>query len=212
MKDLGLPYELEYMAFVDTTWSAPSGDLIPLIVCRTGYTGEYGFELLPASDGALTLWSSLSESAAKFGGRACGLGARDTLRTEMGYPLHGHELSLDISPVQASANWAVGWKKESFWGRTALLAQREAGAKRVLRAITSLDRGIPRAGMELKSSSGEIVGVLTSGTFSPTLKIGIGLALVDAGFAVGDHLSLDVRGRVSDVVITKFPLVESHVR
>ena len=130
----------------------------------------------------------------------------------MGYPLHGHELSLDISPVQASANWAVGWKKESFWGRTALLAQREAGAKRVLRAITSLDRGIPRAGMELKSSSGEIVGVLTSGTFSPTLKIGIGLALVDAGFAVGDHLSLDVRGRVSDVVITKFPLVESHVR
>ena len=212
MKDLGLPYELEYMAFVDTTWSAPNGDSIPLIVCRTGYTGEYGFELLPASDGALTLWSSLSESAAKFGGRACGLGARDTLRTEMGYPLHGHELSLDISPVQASANWAVGWKKESFWGRTALLAQREAGAKRVLRAITSLDRGIPRAGMELKSSSGEIVGVLTSGTFSPTLKIGIGLALVDAGFAVGDHLSLDVRGRVSDVVITKFPLVESHVR
>ena len=212
MKDLGLPYELEYMAFADTTWSAPNGDSIPLIVCRTGYTGEYGFELLPASDGALTLWSSLSESAAKSGGRACGLGARDTLRTEMGYPLHGHELSLDISPVQASANWAVGWNKESFWGRTALLAQREAGAKRVLRAITSQDRGIPRAGMELKSSHGEVVGVLTSGTFSPTLKIGIGLALVDAGFAVGDHLSLDVRGRVSDVVITKFPLVESHVR
>ncbi|CAB5074497.1 unannotated protein [freshwater metagenome] len=212
MKDLGLPHELEYMAFVDTTWSAPSGESISLIVCRTGYTGEYGFELLPSSDGALTLWKALSESAAKHGGRPCGLGARDTLRTEMGYPLHGHELSLEISPVQASANWAVGWKKENFWGRSALLVQREAGAKRVLRAITSLDRGIPRAGMELKSPSGDVVGVLTSGTFSPTLKVGIGLALVDANFAVGDHLSLDVRGRVSEVVITKFPLVESHVR
>ena len=212
MKDLGLPHELEYMAFVDTTWSAPSGESSSLIVCRTGYTGEYGFELLPSSDGALTLWKALSESAAKHGGRPCGLGARDTLRTEMGYPLHGHELSLEISPVQASANWAVGWKKENFWGRSALLVQREAGAKRVLRAITSLDRGIPRAGMELKSPSGDVVGVLTSGTFSPTLKVGIGLALVDANFAVGDHLSLDVRGRVSEVVITKFPLVESHVR
>ncbi len=212
MKDLGLPHELEYMAFVDTTWSAPSGESISLIVCRTGYTGEYGFELLPSSDGALTLWKALSESAAKHGGRPCGLGARDTLRTEMGYPLHGHELSLEISPVQASANWAVGWKKETCWGRSALLVQREAGAKRVLRAITSLDRGIPRAGMELKSPSGDVVGVLTSGTFSPTLKVGIGLALVDANFAVGDHLSLDVRGRVSEVVITKFPLVESHVR
>ena len=212
MKDLGLPHELEYMAFVDATWSAPTGESISLILCRTGYTGEYGFELLPSSEGALTLWKALSESATKYGGRPCGLGARDTLRTEMGYPLHGHELSLEISPVQASANWAVGWKKENFWGRSALLAEREAGARRVLRAITSLDRGIPRAGMELKSPNGVVVGVLTSGTFSPTLKVGIGLALVDSGFAVGDHLSLDVRGRVSEVVITKFPLVESHVR
>ena len=212
MKDLGLPHELEYMAFVDATWSAPTGESISLILCRTGYTGEYGFELLPSSEGALTLWKALSESATKYGGRPCGLGARDTLRTEMGYPLHGHELSLEISPVQASANWAVGWKKENFWGRSALLAEREAGARRVLRAITSLDRGTPRAGMELKSPNGDVVGVLTSGTFSPTLKVGIGLALVDSDFAVGDHLSLDVRGRVSEVVITKFPLVESHVR
>jgi len=212
MKDLGLPHELEYMAFVDATWSAPTGESISLILCRTGYTGEYGFELLPSSEGALTLWKALSESATKYGGRPCGLGARDTLRTEMGYPLHGHELSLEISPVQASANWAVDWKKENFWGRSALLAEREAGARRVLRAITSLDRGIPRAGMELKSPNGDVVGVLTSGTFSPTLKVGIGLALVDSDFAVGDHLSLDVRGRVSEVVITKFPLVESHVR
>ena len=212
MKDLGLPHELEYMAFVDAHWNAPSGESIPLIVCRTGYTGEFGYELLPKAFGALTLWNALSKSAEKFGGRPCGLGARDTVRTEMGYPLHGHELSLDISPVQASANWAVGWKKEAFWGREALLAQREAGAKRVLRAITSLDRGIPRAGMELKSASGEVVGILTSGTFSPTLKVGIGLALVDAVFALGDYLSLDVRGRMSEVVITKFPLVASHVR
>jgi len=112
--DLGLPAGHEYMSFVETDWQGE-----PLVVCRTGYTGERGFELLPRWDAAGPLWDALLRAVAARGGRAAGLGARDTLRTEMGYALHGHELSLDITPVQARVGWAVGWKKDAFWGRDA---------------------------------------------------------------------------------------------
>src|SRR6185437_9798213 len=104
----------------------------PVRVCRTGYTGEHGYELIPTWDGAVPLWDALIEQAAARGGRAAGLGARDTLRTEMGYPLHGQDLSPEISPVQARAGWAVGWKKDEFWGREPLLAEKAAGPRRVL--------------------------------------------------------------------------------
>ena len=128
-----------------------------------------------------------------------GLGARDTLRIEMGYPLHGQDLSLEISPVQARSGWAVGWKKDAFWGREALLAEREAGPKRRLRGLEALDRGIPRAHMAVLDADGNQVGEVTSGTFSPTLRQGIGLALIDtaAGIEAGTSSALDVRGRRS---------------
>ena len=111
---LGLPAGGEYMSFVDATW-----DGCPVLVCRSGYTGEHGYELLPSATDAPALWDALLEAGAAYGALACGLGARDTLRTEMGYPLHGHDLSLDITPVQAGAGWAVGWDKPAFWGRDA---------------------------------------------------------------------------------------------
>jgi len=142
----------------------------------------------------------------------CGLGARDTLRTEMGYPLHGHELSLQISPVEASASWAVGWKKESFIGSEILKGQKESGASRKSFAIKSLDRGIPRLGMLVKNLSGEIVGEITSGTFSPSLKVGIGLALLKSDIEIGQTLVIDVRGRDSQCEVVKLPFVTSHVR
>ena len=88
----------------------------------------------------------------------------------MGYPLHGHELSPDITPVQARAGWAVGWKKPAFWGREALLAEREAGPRRLLWGLRATGRGIPRAGMAVLDAAGERVGEATSGTFSPTLR------------------------------------------
>ena len=141
---LGLPTDHGYMSFADATF-----DGSPVVVCRSGYTGERGFELVPLWDAAGALWDARAGGGADLGIRPCGLGARDTLRTEMGYPLHGHELSLDITPVQARAGWAVGWKKPAFWGRDALLAEKEAGPARVLRGLVGLERGIPRADMRV---------------------------------------------------------------
>ena len=130
----------------------------------------------------------------------------------MGYPLHGHELSLVITPVQASAGWAIGWKKSQFRGQKTLIAQREEKKVRVLRALKSLDRGIPRAGMKVMDSQGREIGEVTSGTFSPTLKVGIALALVEPGCEIGTTLSVDVRGRITSAEVVALPMVQSHVR
>ncbi|UOY03011.1 glycine cleavage system aminomethyltransferase GcvT [Blastococcus sp. PRF04-17] len=206
---LGLPGELAYMSFVTGT-----GGGAEVTVCRTGYTGEHGYELLVAADRAAEMWDALLEAGEPEGIRLCGLGARDTLRTEMGYPLHGHELSREISPVQARAGWAVGWKKPAFWGREALLAEKEAGPARLLWGLKAGGRQSPRPGMSVLGPDGAVIGSVTSGTFSPSLRVGIGLALLDtaSGVAEGDELSVDVRGRVLPVEVVKPPFVESHVR
>jgi aminomethyltransferase len=206
---LDLPAEQEYMSYVDATF-----DGRPVRICRTGYTGEHGYELIPTWADAPALWDALLEVVTALGGRPAGLGARDTLRTEMGYALHGQDLSLDISPVQARSGWAVGWKKETFWGRSALASERAAGPVRTLWGIASLDRGIPRPHMSLQTVDGTPVGEVTSGTFSPTLKKGIGLALVAtaAGLGEGDEAVVEVRGRPVPVRIVKPPFVPSHVR
>ena len=202
----GLQIEIDYMAFTNVSIAG-----CDVIVCRTGYTGEYGYEVLPKWDQALTVWDALVAQVEALDGLVCGLGARDTLRTEMGYPLHGHELSLEISPVMASASWAVGWSKGDFQGSEVLQSQKRDGVSRRLVALRSLDRGIPRADMQVLND-GVIVGIVTSGTFSPSLKSGIALALVDTEFKVGQQLSLDVRGRTSSVEIVKLPFMPSHVR
>jgi len=204
---LGISTDIDYMAFAHVTIADAD-----VILCRTGYTGEMGYELLPRAKEAVAVWDALVAAIAPLDGLICGLGARDTLRTEMGYPLHGHELSLGISPVEASASWAVGWKKESFIGSEVLISQKSGSAERKSVAIKSLDRGIPRAGMGIKNSSGQIIGEVTSGTFSPTLKHGIALALVSKDVAVGDQLIIDVRGRESLCEVVKLPFVTSHVR
>jgi aminomethyltransferase len=205
---LDLPHEHDYMAFVDVDWRG-----VPLTVCRTGYTGEHGYELLVPAEHATAVWDALLAAGEPHGAVPCGLGARDTLRTEMGYPLHGQDLSLDISPVQARLGWAVGWKKDAFWGRDALIAERAAGPRRALWGIKAVDRAIPRAGMPLLAAGSDTeIGVLTSGTFSPTLKVGIGLALIDAGIAEGDAVRVDVRGRPADAVVVKPPFVTPATR
>ena len=199
---MGLPTDDDYMRF--TRFGS-------MVVCRTGYTGERGYELLPAWDEAPAVWDAVLAAGAELGVLPCGLGARDTLRTEMGYPLHGQDLSLDITPVQAQSGWAVGWDKPAFWGREALLRERATGASRLLWGLESLDRGIPRSHMQV-SAGGRVVGEVTSGTFSPTRRIGIALALLERGTAEGDEVTVDVRGRTSTMRVVKPPFVPSHVR
>jgi len=203
---LGLPTGHDYMSFTAADFRG-----LPVVVCRTGYTGELGFELLPRWEDAGVVWDALLEHGAAYGVRPCGLGARDTLRTEMGYPLHGQDLSLEITPVQARSGWAVGWGKERFWGRDALLAERAAGPRRLLQGLESLDRGIPRAHM-IVSRAGAPVGEVTSGTFSPTRRIGIGLALLDPSVVEGEQVTVDVRGRASTMRVVRPPFVTSRVR
>jgi aminomethyltransferase len=211
MKRLGLNLDLDYTEFAEHLIPGHE-NLGTVIFCRTGYTGELGYELVPSWGSSLAVWELLNREATALGGRVCGLGSRDTLRTEMAYPLHGHELSLEITPLEASASWAIALNKAQFHGKSALLAQKASGLKRRLRGLKALDRGIPRAGMEVKSPQGEVVGVVTSGTFSPTLKNGIGLALLSTSVAVGDQLTIDVRGRISNVEVVKTPFVASNVR
>jgi aminomethyltransferase len=205
---LGLPTEMDYMGFADAEFAG-----VPVRVCRTGYTGEQGYELLPPWDRADVVFDALVEKVTAAGGELAGLGARDTLRTEMGYPLHGHELSLDISPLQAGCGWAIGWKKDAFWGREALLAEKEAGPARRLRGLKAVGRGVLRADLTVLDGD-RPVGVTTSGTFSPTLKVGIGLALIDsaAGIADGARVTVDVRGRALECEVVKPPFVEAKTR
>ncbi|WP_431963396.1 glycine cleavage system aminomethyltransferase GcvT [Nocardia sp. bgisy134] len=203
---LGLPTEMEYMAYADAEW-----DGRPVRVCRTGYTGEHGYELLPRWADAAAVFRALAEQVEAAGGQPAGLGARDTLRTEMGYPLHGHELSLEISPVQARAGWAVGWKKPEFWGKAALEKEKSAGPRRTLLGLKALDRGVLRQGQSVLRD-GEPVGETTSGTFSPTLKVGIALALLDtdADLEPGNEVEVDVRGRRLRCEIVKPPFVQAR--
>jgi len=207
VKSFGIDPTMDYMAFAHVSIAG-----CDVILCRTGYTGEHGYELVPTWSDAPVVWDALVAAMKPFDGAICGLGARDTLRTEMGYPLHGHELSLEISPVQASAGWAIGWNKESFRGSDVLKSQREAGLVRTLKALKSNDRGIPRAGMAIKNAEGAEIGIVTSGTFSPSLKVGIALALIEPQYAVGDIVTIDVRGRESSATINSLPFMPSHVR
>jgi len=208
---IGLDLDLDYMAFVEV--QIPGFESLgTVIICRTGYTGEIGYELVPKWNSVLPLWHLLLTAVIAEGGRVCGLGSRDTLRTEMGYPLHGHELSLDISPLQANAGWAVALSKEHFHGREALVTEKSKGVVRILRGLISLDRGIPRSGMNVLDTGGNVVGLVTSGTFSPTLKNGIALALVRPDIEIGSELAIDVRGRTSAVKVARVPFVPTHVR
>lgn len=207
IRALGLPADHDYMAFADATWQGHE-----LTVCRTGYTGEHGYEIVISNEGLPALFDAILEAGKDYGILPCGLGARDTLRTEMGYPLHGQDISPEISPLEAKIGWAIGWKKEKFAGRDALLKQKEAGAARTAVGLLANDRGIPRGHMEVKDADGNVIGETTSGTFSPTLQKGIALALVKPGVAEGDLLTVDVRGRALSVTVTKPPFVQANTK
>jgi aminomethyltransferase len=208
LRELGLPTDMDYMGFADAAFSG-----VPVRVCRSGYTGEHGYELLPPWESAGVVFDALLAAVTQAGGQLAGLGARDTLRTEMGYPLHGHELSADISPLQARCGWAIGWKKDAFFGRDALLAEKAAGPRRLLRGLRAVGRGVLRPELTVLDGDAK-VGITTSGTFSPMLKTGIALALIDAeaGIEDGQHVTVDVRGRAVECEVLRPPFVELKTR
>ena len=203
---LGLPVGHDYLTFVQASYAGAD-----LTVCRTGYTGERGYELIVPASAAAQLWDAVLVAGGEYDLLPCGLGARDTLRTEMGYPLHGQDLSPSISPVTANLNWAVGWDKPGFWGADALRAQRAAKSGPLLRGLKSLGRGIPRPHMRVQAD-GTDVGEVTSGTFSPTLGTGIALALLDRSVTLGAQVSVVVRERLEPFEVVKPPFVEPGVR
>jgi len=204
---LGLPADHEYMTFVTAFYEG-----IDVMVCRTGYTGEHGYELVVPARGAEAVWDAVYAAGTVYSLRACGLGARDTLRTEMGYPLHGQDLTLEVTPVQAGLSWAVGWSKPSFWGHQVLRAERESGPPRKSWGLLATGRAIPRPHMRV-FAGGKDVGEVTSGTFSPTRKVGIGLALLDtaAGLEAGSEVEVDIRGRRAPMQVVKPPFVTPSV-
>ena len=175
---LGLPTGHDYMSFVEADWQGR-----PVIVCRTGYTGERGYELVAAlGRRAGPVGRADSRPAAPYDGLPVRAGrARHACAPRWATRCTARTFSLDITPVQARAGWAVGWKKDAFWGRDALVAEKAAGARRTSWGLLATGRGIPRAHCQVKDAHGEPLGEVTSGTFSPTLKQGIALALLATG-------------------------------
>ncbi|MCU0958769.1 MAG: glycine cleavage system aminomethyltransferase GcvT [Pirellulaceae bacterium] len=180
-----------------------------IIISRTGYTGEDGCELIVPAASALTIWQQLVDLATPRGGRPAGLAARDTLRLEAGMPLYGHELSEDINPLQAGLDFAVQLRDHEFVGCHALQADAVAPARR--RVGLQLDqRRVPREGYPVVHA-GQVVGAITSGTFSPTFNRPIAMAYVEAPFAtVGQLLDVDIRGRLAPAAVTPLPFYSRH--
>jgi aminomethyltransferase len=196
--------DLAGYSFVD---AAVAGQ--PVMIARTGYTGEDGFELFVEAAGAVPLWRRLHE----LGITPCGLGARDTLRTEAGMALYGHEIDETTTPYEAGLGWTVSLTKEGFVGREALARLKEQGpGRRLVGLLVDDGGGVPRPGFPLLLG-GEQVGQLTSGTFSPTLKrnIAMGYAATPAA-DLGGRLDVEIRGRPIAATVVKLPFVPHHTR
>lgn len=174
LKELGCPIEYKFMRF--GKWNLLGASAW---IAFTGYTGEIGAELIVPNAIAKALWSQLLLVGKKYGIAPCGLAARDTLRTEMGYSLYGHELGEDISPVTAGLNWAISWDKPDFVGKAALLFEKTAPQRKLV-CLKADSKRAARPGSPVVDSLGQALGVVTSGTFSPSLGYSIALAMVDA--------------------------------
>jgi aminomethyltransferase len=173
------------------------------IVCRTGYTGEDGFEFFCPAAAGMANW----EKFLAAGAAPCGLGARDTLRLEMGYPLNGNDLSPERSPIEAGLGFFCDLEKGGFIGREILARQKAEGPEVKLTALQYTDKGPPpRAHYPVVSSDGQVIGELSSGALSPSLMTGIGMAYLPTQYSKpGTDLQIDVRGRLFPAKVVKKP-------
>ena len=182
-------------------------DTSNILVSRTGYTGEDGFELLGPDSAVQHLWDKFLAAGAPFGIKPCGLGARDTLRTEVCYPLYGHELDEQTTPIEAGVGFFVALDKGEFTGRSVLAEQKANGVKKKLVAFKMTDKSAPPRPHYPIWVNGESVGVVTSGTQSPSLNLGIGMGYLPAALAKPDtKVEIEIRGRRFTAVVVPKPI------
>ncbi|HEY5594813.1 MAG TPA: glycine cleavage system aminomethyltransferase GcvT [Nitrospiria bacterium] len=178
---------------------------VPMLLSRSGYTGELGYELYLPSDRAPEVWETLVHKGSAYGLKPCGLGCRDTLRLEMGYPLYGNDMDETTTPIEASLDFAVDLEKGDFIGRGVMLRQKENGISRKLIGFELAERGVPRHGHTILSDGKEI-GIVASGNHSPSLNKGIGMGYVQTPFAkIGGEIRIDIRGNAVPAVIVERP-------
>jgi aminomethyltransferase len=199
--------DLGYYHFVRGTVAG-----VPALISRTGYTGEDGFELYIAAGGAERLWSALLEAGRAEGIQPIGLGARDTLRLEMKYALYGNDIDQTTNPLEAGLGWVVKPAKGDFIGRAAIEALRARGVTRRLVGFEMAERAVPRHGYRLLAG-GTPIGVVTSGSFGPSVERSIGMGYVPVGLAaVGSELHVEIRGATHAARVVKTPFYPSHTK
>lgn len=186
------------------------GGIKDVIISSTGYTGSGGFELYVKNEDAVDLWNKVMESGKPYDLRPIGLGARDTLRMEMGFCLYGNDIDDETSPIQAGLSWITKFTKE-FTNSENLKAEKEMGPKRRLVGIKMLDKGIPRKDYDILDDQGVKIGHVTSGTLSPSLEVGIGLGYVISGqHQPGTEVFINIRGKSLKAQVTKPPFYKQQ--
>jgi len=188
-----------------------------VFLARTGYTGEDGFEVFvwnassTSPSKALSVWNAVLEAGKPFGIEPCGLGARDTLRLEAGFCLYGSDIDEKTTPIEAGLGFVVKLQKDSFVGKASLQRQKDDGVKRKRVGVVMTEQGVPRPSFEICTDEGNRIGVLTSGTFSPLLKRGVGMGYVEASQAQeGMTVNVEIRGRQAKAKIAAFPLYDAE--
>lgn len=200
--DMGALRRFHFLPF---TWKG-----MELIIARTGYTGEDGFEIFLPWDGGPVLWEGLTEAGSGFGIKPCGLGARDTLRIEMGYSLYGHEISDEINPYEAGLGRYVKTEAGDFIGRDALCGVLAGGPVHSIYGFEMTDRGIPREGYRV-FKDGTHIGRVTSGTLSPSLEKSIGMGYLKSGVALGDSIQIEIRNTFREARVVNIPFYKKDV-
>ena len=186
-------------------------DGINVLVSRTGYTGEDGFEIYFKNEYAVKIWDRLLEIGKEYDIKPVGLGARDTLRLEMKYPLYGNDISEKTTPLEAGLSWVTKFDKGNFMGRESLLKQKEGGLKKKLIGFEMTDKGIPRSHYSIFKGA-EQVGEVTSGTMSPSLNKAIGVGYVKTEISdIGNEIEIDIRGNHQKAKIVSTPFYKRNV-
>jgi aminomethyltransferase len=195
---------MEYYTFAKGTFAGVEN----VLVSATGYTGAGGFEIYVANEDAQKVWDAIFEAGKAYGIKPIGLGARDTLRLEMGFCLYGNDIDDNTSPLEGGLGWVTKFTKD-FVNSAALKAEKEAGLKKKLVGFEMIDRGIPRHDYEIVDADGNVIGRVTSGTQSPTLKKSIGLGYVDTAFSKdGTDIFILIRNQKIKAKVTKPPFVK----